>query len=116
MIGNRTDSNYYCVGLRDRELVIINIMCVFVVRGDRVLALVNNMYVLEGKTKCLHLLYLCVKGKGRSSDCTNNICVCGKSRPRTCNPLYYMCICGKGSPSACICVMCGKGRPSACTH
>ena len=40
---------------------VINIMCVFVVRGDRVLALVNNIYVLEGKTKCLHLLHLCVE-------------------------------------------------------
>ena len=34
---------------------------VFVVREHRVLALVNNMYMLEGKTKCLHLLHLCVE-------------------------------------------------------
>ena len=85
-------------------------MCVFVVREHRVLALVNNMYMLEGKTKCLHLLHLCVE---RRVDrvIALIICVLGKRRPRTCNHLYYMCICGKGSPSACtMYVLCmGKG-------
>ena len=103
------------VWLRDRELAIINIMCVFVVRGDRVLALVNNMNVLEGKTKCLHLLHLCVERRvDRVIALIIYMCV-GKV-DRELAVLYIICICGKGSPSASICVMCGKGRSSACTH
>ena len=82
--------------------MVINIMCVFVVRRDRVLALMNNMYVLEGKNKCLNslILHLCVE---RRVDrvIALIICVCGNGRPRTCSHLYCTCICGKGRPSVC---------------
>ena len=67
-------------------------MCVFAVRGDRVLARLNNMYVLERKTKCLHLLHLCVE---RRVDrvIALIVCVCVGKGDRELAVIYIICVC-----------------------
>ena len=91
MIGNGTDTNYYCVWLSVKWTPRTCGQCVFVVRGDRVLALVNNMYVLEGKTKCLHLLHLCLE---RRVDrvIALIICVCVGKGDREVAIIYIICV------------------------
>ena len=81
-------------------------MCVFVVRGDQILALVNNMYVLEGKNKCLHLLHLCVERRvDRVIALIICVCVCGKGGLLL-TPINSTCIIGNGTGTHynCVCL------------
>ena len=107
-------------------------MYVFAVRGDRVLALVNNMYVLERKTKCLHLLHLCVE---RRVDrvIALIVCVCVGKGDRELAVIYIICVCVcvcrgiyclhqliilvlLGMGQALIVSVSGKGRPRSCSY
>ena len=90
---------------RDRDLAVINIMCVFVVRGDRVLELmmcgrgdlllvpINLRMCWEEETECLYslILYVCVL-EGETEYLHSSMC--SKGRPSACTH-YYACVCGK---------------------
>ena len=77
-----------CVEMRDQQLAVINIICVFVVRGYRLLALMNNSECSHSlirrvcvgvESKCLHLLIRCVSGKGGLMfTLINTMCMLGK--------------------------------------
>ena len=77
--------------LLGKELAVINIVCIFVVREHRVLALVNNMYELEGKTKSLSLLHLCVE-KRVDRVIALIICVCVGEGDRELAVIYIICV------------------------